>query len=152
MTTAFRRTNKLSDQSIRYISEKSIVIAGKSKNKKTLAFIETLKLDYATKSFRQLARREAYDIVNKGNGIFKASWDKRPSASQFGTLREASASLGTPLGKDIFINWVKSVIREGRKEIHQTHGNRQRLTHSASAQTKTFACCSSPRHCPASVK
>ena len=115
MTTAIRRANKLSDQRIRYISEKSIVIAGKSKNKKTLAFIETLKLDYATKSFRQLARREAYDIVNKGNGIFKRhgqAYKRKPVRSIVG----AAASLGTPLGKDIFINWGKAVIREDRKK------------------------------------
>ena len=42
--------------------------------------------------------------------------DKRTSASQFGALREAAASLGTPLGKDIFINWGKAVIREDRKK------------------------------------
>ena len=79
-------------------------------------FILDLASDYAKRSFRQLARREAYDIVNKGSGIFKASWDERPSASQFGALREAAALLGTPLGKDIFINWVEAVTRKDRKE------------------------------------
>ena len=151
MTTAIRRANKLSDQRIRYISEKSIVIAGKSYNKKTLAFIETLKLDYATKSFRQLARREAYDIVNKGNGIFKRygqAYKRKP-------VRSIARGCGIPrdaIRQRYIYKLGQSCHKRGQEKIHQTHENRQRLTHSASAQTKTFACCSSRRHCPASEK
>lgn len=84
-------------------------------------FVLKLVSDAGERHFRQIARREVYDIVKGGDNAPFAShpdvrWDAHPTASQFGALREAAAYLGGTSGTGIFKGWVQAISREDRKE------------------------------------
>ena len=90
-------------------------------------FILKLAADAVKKNFRQTARREAYEIIKKDNGTPFASypnvrWSDRPSASQFGALREAAAAIDGNKNENknknemkIFKQWADAVSDKDRK-------------------------------------
>lgn len=77
-------------------------------------FLNYLKNDAVRRRFRQIARREAYAIIRaESRNPFmeypNVSCDKssRPSASQFGALREAVSG-----GRNVFRKWAELISRE----------------------------------------
>lgn len=81
-------------------------------------FLDDLKNDAVRRRFRQIARREAYAIIhgssrNPFTGYSCVSCDKnsRPTASQFGALREAVSA-----GINIFRKWVELISRESSNQ------------------------------------
>lgn len=81
-------------------------------------FLDDLKNDAVRRRFRQIARREAYAIIhgssrNPFTGYDDVSCDKnsRPTASQFGALREAVSA-----GMNIFRKWVELISRESSNQ------------------------------------
>ena len=77
-------------------------------------FLNDLKKDTVRRHFRQTARREAYSIIWEDSqkpfvnypGV-SCSKNGRPSASQFGALREAVSG-----GQNIFVKWVELINKE----------------------------------------
>ena len=82
-------------------------------------FILKLAADAVKKNFRQTARREAYDIIKDNDTPFapypNVRWSERPSASQFGALREAAAAIDDKNKMKIFTKWAQAVNREDRR-------------------------------------
>ena len=81
-------------------------------------FLNALKKESIRRHFRQIARREAYSIIREGSKkIFlnypavSCSKNDRPSASQFGALREAVSA-----GQNIFIKWVELINKESTNQ------------------------------------
>lgn len=90
------------------------------RNDKDKEFILSLREDLLKCLFRQAARREAYYIAGGEEetpfgGFPDVKWNELPTATQFGALREAAASLdmGTI---SIFKNWVESVEKNPQSE------------------------------------
>lgn len=84
-------------------------------------FIRLLQKDKERRRFRQIARREAYSIVREGNRRpfenypnVSCEKDKRPSASQFGALREAVSG-----SYDVFRRWADLINRENTRQDRQ---------------------------------
>ena len=102
-------------------SEVEVTLPGSEEGRR---FVGALAGDAVRRRFRQLARQEAYHIVHRApatedlfSGCPGAKWCHRPSASQFGALREAAATIeGGEKGRDIFLKWVESVGKHKEKE------------------------------------
>ena len=102
---------------------------GKKDEKKTklteeeLKFVKALAMDAVKRRFKQIARQEAYKIAEgeiekpapfDGHEVL---WSTHPSASQFGALREAAATIEPgEKGRDIFKKWVEEVKKHTDKE------------------------------------
>ncbi|MBQ9565166.1 MAG: hypothetical protein IJU98_06215, partial [Synergistaceae bacterium] len=92
-----------------------------NQNKEDKDFAVRLALDSLRRHFRTTARHEAYDIVvkktdpapfnNNTQDDFKSVlWSNKPSASQFGNLREAAATMtDAENGTAIFKIWVDNL-------------------------------------------
>ena len=77
-------------------------------------FVRLLQKDKERRRFRQIARCEAYSIVREANRRpfenylnVSCEKDKRPSASQFGALREAVSA-----GHAVFQKWVRVIDKD----------------------------------------
>ncbi|MBR1486394.1 MAG: hypothetical protein IJ597_03965, partial [Synergistaceae bacterium] len=89
-----------------------------NKNSEAANFVNLLKKDVLRKRFRQVARCEAYTIIRENNNQHFAKYpavscskNKRPSASQFGALREAVSA-----GHKVFKNWVNVINKESSQQ------------------------------------
>ena len=98
-------------------------------SEKAREFVEALAKDAVKRRFRQLARQEAYNIVQEKvpatedlfNGRPNVKWCHTPkSPSQFGALREAAATIeggkDDERGRAVFLSWVASVRKHTEKE------------------------------------
>lgn len=84
-------------------------------------FVRLLQKDKERRRFRQIARREAYSIIRESSPRPFDSYpnvscekDKRPSATQFGALREAVSG-----SYDVFRRWTDLINRENTKQDKQ---------------------------------